>query len=366
MINIPTPQLIDIKKIKLHPTNVKEHPESQINNLMQLIKWVGFKDPIVIDKDGELKAGHARLIAAERLGMTQVPWVPLEGLTKQQMDLFVYMDNKINESPWINANVELILKDIELETLELFDVEWDGIIPQKAIEEEPVPEPPVEPKSKLGDIYQLGNHRVMCGDSLTQQDILLIKKPNMIYTDPPYGLGGYAGRSGKFAPIIGDDDAAKFYKIIPKAKEQYIWGNWQDLQFMDTIPRDVIIWRKNNIGMGKGYRGQYEICMYYGAFAGSDTDVWEEAKLATSSYRHPTEKPPALCVRAIRNSSKEGDIVADLFLGSGSTLIACEQTNRICYGMEIDPGYVDVIVTRWENYTGKKAELLHAKSTINV
>lgn len=362
MVNIPTPKLIEISKVKTHPNNVKKHPETQIKNLMQLMKWVGFKDPIVLDENLEVKAGHGRLIAAQRLGMDKIPYVELEGLTKKQMDLFIYMDNQINESPWIKENVQLLLEEIPIKDLEMFDVDWGEKFKSNYPQETtPVPKLPNKPKSKLGDIYQLENHRIMCGDSLTQQDILLDKKtPNVVYTDPPYGIGGYAGRSGKFKPIEGDadDDISKFYKIIPKAKEQYIWGNWNDLQFMEILPRDVIIWRKNNIGMGRGYRGQYEICMYYGSFAGSDTDVWEEAKLATLAYRHPTEKPPALCVRALRNSSKEGDIVLDLFLGSGSTLIACEQTNRICYGMEIDPAYIDVIIQRWENFTGKKAKLL--------
>jgi len=226
-----------------------------------------------------------------------------------------------------------------------------------------IPEPPGSPKSKLGDIYQLGNHRVMCGDATNKESIssLLVDcKPELLYTDPPYGLGGYAGRSGKFNKMKGDDDDPKqYYLSLPKTiPERYIWGSWSNLKDFDESPRDVIIWKKNNFGMGRGYRNQYELCMYFGTFAESDSDVWEVKKDIVSEYKHPTQKPVELATKAIINSSKAGDSVLDLYMGSGSTLIACESTNRICYGMELDPGYVDVIIQRWENYTGKKAILL--------
>ena len=356
--------LIEISKLKLYPNNIKSHPESQINNLKKLMQMVGFKDPIVLDKYGEVKAGHGRLLAAEELGMKQVPYIPLEGLTKKQMDMFMYMDNHVNESPWIDDNVQLLLQDMPDTILENFEVTWNDIIETEPTEEtEPIPEPPVKPKSKLGDIYQLGNHRIMCGDSTSQESIsrLLVDcKPQAVITDPPYGLGGYAGRSGKFEKMKGDDeDVTKFYAVIDRTiPEIYMWCNWSYLQKSKEIPRDIIVWKKNNFGMGRGYRGQYEICLYFGKFSGSDSDVWEIAKDNVSGYKHPTQKPVALGVRAIKNSTKRGEIILDYYLGSGSTLIACEQTSRVCYGMEIDPAYIDVIVQRWENYTGKKAKLL--------
>lgn len=362
MVKIPAQKLIEVTKVKVHPNNIKEHPEKQIKNLMQLIKWVGFKDPIVLDNRGELKAGHGRLIAAKRLGMTEVPWVPLEGLTKKQMDLYMYMDNQINESPWIKENVQLLLQEIPMKDLETFDIDWQSIKEPQVVEEEyPTPELPTTPKAKLGQIYQLGNHVIMCGDSLTQLDLLLQgKKPKMLFTDPPYGLGGYAGRSGNFTPVQGDtEDASKFYNALPKdIPERYIWGNWGNIKSIDETPRDVIVWKKNNFGMGKGYRGQYEICLYFGNFAGSDSDLWEVKKDFVTEYKHPTQKPTELGRRAMMNSTRENDIVLDCYLGSGSTVIACEQTNRICYGMEIDPAYIDVIIQRWENFTGREAKLL--------
>ncbi len=358
--------LVEISKLKLHPNNIKSHPEEQINNITKLMKIVGFKDPIVIDKKLQVKAGHGRLLAAQQLGMIKVPYIPLEGLTKKQMDLFMYMDNYVNESPWIEDNVQLLLEDMPAIILDDFEVKWDDIINTEPIEEEEIPEIPKEPKSKIGDVYLLGNHRVMCGDSTNQESIrklLANCKPRAIITDPPYGLGGYAGRSGKFEKMKGDnEDVTKFYAVIDKAiPEIYVWCSWSYLQKSKEIPRDIIVWKKNNFGLGRGYRGQYEICMYFGKFSGSDSDVWEISKDNVSDYKHPTQKPVALGVRAIKNSTKRGEIILDYYLGSGSTLIACEQTNRICYGMELDPAYVDVIITRWENFTGKKAKLIPNK-----
>ncbi len=124
MVKIPASRLIDISEVHVHPTNVKEHPDQQINNLMQLIQWVGFKDPIVLDSENTVRAGHGRLIAAKKLGMEQIPYVLLEGLTKEQMDLFIFMDNQINESPWIQENVDLILENIPKKDLEIFDINW--------------------------------------------------------------------------------------------------------------------------------------------------------------------------------------------------------------------------------------------------
>jgi len=184
--------MIELSECKIHPTNVKEHPEKQIKNLMQLIEWVGFKDPIVLDKTNTVRAGHGRLIAAERLGMKEIPYVLLEGLTKSQMDLFIYMDNQINESPWIKENVQLILKDIPKKDLEMFELNWDGVrAPDIQEETEPIPDPPAEPKSKFGDIYQLGEHRVMCGDSTNAEQMKqLCNIPVTIsFTSPPYNLG---------------------------------------------------------------------------------------------------------------------------------------------------------------------------------
>lgn len=378
--------LIEISKLKLHPNNVKKHPEDQIKNLMELMKIVGFKDPVVIDKKHEVKAGHGRLEAAERLGMTKVPYVPLEGLTKKQMDLFMYMDNKVNESPWIEDNVQLLLDEVPLSDLDTFDVNWDNTIEINPKDEtEEIPEPPVTPKTKLGDIYQLGNHRVMCGRSNNQENKnKLFEKvtPDIILTDPPYSSGGWQ-EAGKKTGSVGTDAVHKkidsdnlstrgHHQLLISALGEinaqtiYIFTDWRmwihtfDIAESLSFPvRSMIVWDKITPGMGFPYRAQHELILYGNKMPGkmNKHNIGNIIQIKrTGNIHHTTEKPLDLLTKLIQNS--EGKTVYDPFIGSGSTLIAAEQTGRTCYGMEIDPAYVDVIVQRWENFTGKKAKKL--------
>ena len=172
-------------------------------------------------------------------------------------------------------------------------------------------------------------------------------KADMVFTDPPYGLGGYGGR--KNMELKNDDGSDSlitlFYNlpIYEKIDEVYIWGNHINLfKHLQKEPKDTIVWKKNNFGLGRGYRGQYELCFYYGKFKGSDSDVWEVNK--DTNYKHPTQKPIDLCVRAIKNSKP--NLLLDLFLGSGSTMVAAHQLKRKCYGMELDNKYCQVIIDR--------------------
>ncbi len=367
MVSIPKPVMVPIEKLTFHPTNVKKHDSKQLHDLGVLYDMIGFTDPIIADKDNLVWAGNGSLEEAKAKGMTEVPVVYMpEQWSEEQKKVFMLMDNKINESPYIAENIQIILQDVDPILFENFEMNLDNFEINSAEETEETPEPSAEPKAKLGEIYQLGKHKIMCGDATKDLDKLLDKEIDLLFTDPPYGLGGYAGRSGKFESVIGDDlDPVQFYNTLPKnIPERYIWGNWFNIKTINEIPRDVIIWKKNNFGMGKGYRGQYEICMYFGSFSGSDTDVWEVKKDFVTEYKHPTQKPVELPRRAILNSTKINNTVLDCYLGSGSTLIACEQTNRVCYGMEIDPGYIDVIIERWENFTGLKAKLI-SKITTN-
>lgn len=376
--------MISIDKVKVHPNNVKAHPESQIKNLIQLIKWVGFKDPLVLDKDHTIRAGHGRLIAARRLNMDKVPFIYLEGLTKKQMDLFVYMDNQINYSPWIKENVQILLEDVPTVDLETFDVEWKDIIPEKYQEEtEPIPEPPEVPKAKVGEIYQLGNHRIMCGDSTDSNLIkkLMDKKAKIIYTDPPYGMKldtdfssmVAIGTGNKYKPVENDDrdyNPEHIFRDFGYCREIFLWGaDYFSERIPDRNNGSWIVWDKTDEGRGpnsdydKMFGSNFELCwskvrhkralarvLWKGIFGLQKED--------TRKRLHPTHKPTELARWFFEKFSKENDIVADLFLGSGSTVIACEQTKRICYGMELDPAYIDVIIKRWENFTGEQAELL--------
>lgn len=266
-----------------------------------------------------------------------------------------------------------------------FDMSFDK-------DEGDIPELPVKPKSKLGDIYQLGNHRVMCGNSeLDIPKLLNNKKINLIFTDPPYGV---KYEQGKFTGI---KVKKKFKAIINDDKQGQILQEWIKLIFTNIIKfcnntpiyvcspsmiesmmilqglmksgfhmQSQLIWEKNQFILGRAdYHWRHEIIWYgyssnphYWCGDRTQDTIWQIKKDTHSTYQHPTQKPVELSQRAIQNSSKKNDIILDPFLGSGSTLIACERTNRICYGMEIDPAYIDVIIQRWENFTDKKAKLI--------
>jgi len=362
---------VKLSEIKFDETNPNELSQDQMESLKLTMEKFGYLAPVILNKDLQVIDGEHRVRIYQEIGKETIPAYILDIDTVDKKILRQLMNKlrgehdkhrdglefkSIFDAGKLEEFAKLLATDVE-EFEKVIAKQFDIVFEKE--EEDDVPDLPLKPKAKLGDIYQLGDHRVMCGDSLKDLDILLLgKKPHMLFTDPPYGLGGYAGRSGKFEGVKGDnEDVTKFYESLPKdIPERYIWGNWGNIKSIEEIPRDVIIWRKNNFGMGRGYRGQYEICLYFGSFKGSDSDVWDVKKDNVEEYKHPTQKPIELCVRALKNSTKDLDLVLDCYMGSGSTLIACEATNRVCYGMELDPGYIDVIVQRWENYTGKKAK----------
>ena len=388
MVKIPVVGMIDVAKLKTHPNNVKEHPEKQIKNLMQLMKWVGFKDPIVIDKDDNLKAGHGRIIAAERLGMKEVPFVRLEGLTKKQMDLFIYMDNQINESPWIKDNVELLLQDIPMKDLEMFDLQWDGIRKVDYKEEkDPIPPTPTKAKAKLGEIYELGNHRVMCGD-YKDHDKLLTQEVDLTITDPPYNIGL---DSHTYDNKMNSEEYLKFLtnlftkiKTITKPKSHVIFTiGHNHISDIFTVCEEVGL-HFRHLGVWHNpsrYAGSHPGMWPFSWEAVFDftnggfrklnnkngvgySDVWIETSAKDTD--HPAEKPQKLWIDLIQLTTKRNELVFDPLLGSGSTLIACEQTNRICYGMEIDPAYIDVIITRFINFKGSDDDVYLIKDNTKV
>jgi len=387
MVKIPSPQMIEVSQLKSHPTNVKDHPESQINNLVKMIEMVGFNYPIMIDDTNTIRGGHGRLLAAKQLGMTEVPCIRLEGMTTEQLDLFIYMDNKINESPWNKENLKLVLKDIPTIELETYDLEWDKIIEPDIIEESnETPEPPLEPKSKLGDIYQLGNHRIMCGDSNKDiQKLLENKKADLLLTDPPYNVGGemdyefykntHSPAMKKLSQVKWDIDfepkfAEKLNDYMNEDSFVYIFtshilfGEMVELVKKWSKYDGFLVWCKTNPmpSLTMRYWTWATELIVFGThgkhifnFTKGEHDLNYILESKNNDTVHPTEKPLKLLQNLITHSSNKGQLVLDLFLGSGSTLIACEQTDRICYGMELEPAYVDVVVQRWENFTGKKA-----------
>jgi len=363
-------QNIKLSQIKPYPSNAKKHDKKQITQVANSIKRFGWAQPLVIDKDNNLIIGHARLEAAKQLGLTDVPVLMMENLTEKEVVALRLADNKLNESAWDMKLVIPELKMLDLETLELTGFDKDLLIePDEA--DDVIPEN-VPSRSKLGDLYELGSHRVLCGDSTQPEAVSRLmdgKKADMVFTDPPYGVNYQSNmrtKTEKFDVI--DNDNVILTDWIPMIERfskgfVFIWTTWKVIDKWNEATKplypltNLIVWYKQGGGIGdlKGtFSTDYEMAMVFGRGAhitgkriGS---VWTIKKDFAGSYKHPTQKPVELGVEAITKTTNDGDGVMDLFLGSGSTLIACEKTGRICYGMELDPKYVDVIVQRYVDY----------------
>lgn len=389
-------EYVDINSIKPYKNNAKLHPAEQIEQIMKSIEQFGMDDPIGVWKD-EIVEGHGRLIACKELGMTEVPIIRLDHLTNEERKAYTLAHNKLT----MNSDFDIDILNDELmnsfDTIDMsdfgFDLDFDVEEEQEIIEDE-VPEVPEESKAKLGDIYQLGNHRLMCGDSTNEEDVEKLMngvKADMVFTDPPYGVSASGGRSQTkdklgMKAIANDElrnnDLTKFLSDFIKVMKYkdgasiYICYPWAtQKEFTEAILnnnlkiKNCIIWDKKVFGLNgfKGYRPQYEMIYFcckedfewYGDKAQSN--IWQISREIKREEQgnHPTPKPIELICKALNNSSKQEDVILDVFGGSGSTLIACEQLNRKCYMMELDPHYVDVIIQRWENFTGEKAVLLN-------
>lgn len=368
--------MLAVGSIAPYGKNPRKNDEA-VKYVAESIKQFGFKVPIVIDKDNIIVAGHTRWKAAKKLGLKEVPCIVADDLTDEQIKAFRLADNKVAEkTEW-----DFDLLAIEMDELLDFDMTVFGF--EEMLEDEPEVveddfdgELPGEPNAKLGDIYQLGNHRLMCGDSTNFTDVEKLmggERMDMVFTDPPYNVA-FNSRSGKFDVIKNDNlSEGEFEDFIDEtvnviqavnAPIHYIWCNWDFYGILQgkLDYKSCIVWAKNVFGMGKGYRHQHEFCLFNGKIDDSiknETDLWQIKK--DHNYVHPTQKPVELSYRAIGNHSGV-QTVLDLFGGSGSTLIGCEQRKVKCYMMELDPKYIDVIIARWEQFTGQKAVLLNDES----
>jgi DNA modification methylase len=371
-------EYIEIDRLTPYANNARTHSDEQIKKIQASLREFGFVNPVLVDKDNGIIAGHGRVEAARREGLTEVPCVRIEHLTEAQKKAYILADNRLA----LDAGWDMDILKVELEELkELdFDIDLTGFSDEElsdifgegeleAVEDDYNVELPETPKTQLGDIYQLGRHRLMCGDSTdkaTVEKLMDGNKADMVFTDPPYNVA-FNGRSGKFDVIENDDmPEADFDRFIASVCEvikhlapthYYIWCNWKFYSTLQTKMefKSCIVWAKNVFGLGKGYRHQHEFCLFNGEVdetIKNESDLWEVAK--DTNYVHPTQKPVELCGRALKNHSGVKNVV-DLFGGSGSSLIACEQLNRTCYMMELDPKYCDVIIDRWETFTGQKA-----------
>ena len=376
-----------IKEIQPYKGNPRDNNDA-VEFVANSIKEFGFQVPIVIDKNNIIVAGHTRYKASKKLKLKEVPCIIADNLTDEQIKAYRLADNKTGEiSTWNIDLLNLELNDIgidfnmtdfgfldlAIEELSAVDDDYDVVLPDV-------------PKSKLGDIYKLGKHRLMCGDSTHIGDVEKLMhdtKAKLFITDPPYNVD-YTGKTKDALTIendkMPDDNFREFLRaafscaneVMECGAVYYIWhadsegynfrGACKDVGFK---VRQCLIWLKNSIVMGRqDYHWQHEPCLY--GWKDGSAHLWtSNRKQATilkfdkpqKNAEHPTMKPVELFAYQISNNTNVDDIVLDLFGGSGTSLIASEQLNRICYMMELDPKYIDVIIDRWEKLTGLKAEL---------
>lgn len=382
---------MQIKQVKIenlipYAKNARTHSDAQVAQIAASIKEFGWTNPILVDGEKGIIAGHGRLAAARKLGMSEIPVIELAHLTDTQKKALILADNKLAlNAGWDNEMLAIELQELELEgfDLDLTGFDPDEISALKPVEgtegltdDDAVPETPEEPKTKLGDIYKLGNHRLMCGDSSSQNDIdklLNGDRPDMIFTDPPYNID-YQGVSDKRDKIKNDkmEDSAFVDFLIQTlygCETMYVCCSWhyshlfrEAMENIGRKPKAMIVWNKVNPAQHLDkYFKQHEIIFYYGDYGGQKTlrgDIWTIKRQKNTV--HPTMKPVELIEMSLEdNPSKK--IVFDMFGGSGSTMIACEKQGKHARLMELEPKYCDVIVKRWEDFTGKKAELINGE-----
>lgn len=383
-------QEIKIEQIKPYKNNAKKHSETQIANVAESIKQFGWAQPIVLDSNKEIIIGHCRYLAAQRLGMLEVPCLIVD-LSAEKVKKLRNLDNKLNESEW---DFDLLKDDILGLDFDGFDIDWgieEGHITDIVEDDAPEVDEQNEPITQLGDIWQLGEHRLMCGDSTDEGSVAILmdgKKADLFLTDPPYNVA-YEGKTKDTLTIQNDKmESSQFKEFLANAFRNaksvllegggyYIWfASREHCNFENALNeaglqvRQELIWKKNTMVLGRqDYQWKHEPCLY-GWNDGASHNWYSDRKQTTilefdkpsRNEDHPTMKPVELFAYQIQNSTKKGDVVLDLFGGSGTTIIACEQTGRIGYCMELDPKYCDVIIKRYENLTGNKAVKINIKS----
>lgn len=353
--------------------NSRKHSDSQVAQIAASIKEFGWTNPVLVDGSNGLIAGHGRLMAARKLGMKEIPVIELAHLSENQKKALIIADNKLAlNSDWDTELLTLELQDLlgeeyDLDLLGFDKDELDALLnviegTDGLTDEDAVPEVPDEPKTKLGDIYILGNHRLMCGNSTMLHDVeklMVGVYPDLIHTDPPYGMNAVSKSSvlkkNYKIDIMGDDtpDVAKdafnlIYGLYPDAKQ--IW--WGANYYCSVLPDSEcwLVWDKNN---GQSDQTDCEL-----AWANFRSVVRQFTQASEKTNRvHPTQKPVSLMEWIIKRFNLSSKTIADYFGGSGSTLIAAEKNGLQAFIMEFDPRFCDVIVKRWEGFTGKQAIL---------
>lgn len=399
--------------------NTRTHSDEQIDQIVASITEFGWTNPILIDGNNGIIAGHGRVLAARKMGITEVPAIDLSHLNDEQKRAYIIADNQLAlnagwDKDMLAAEIaSLQAAGFNLDLLGFSTSDLDSLIAEiepglGLTDPDDVPDVPDASISKLGDVWLLGRHRLMCGDALDKSAVEKLMQDccaDMMFTDPPYlmdftgAIGGDGSTKSKHGKIINDKmskaDGEKFLQAIASMIKSQCCGAWYVCFYrlgidgmMNALTvsglkwRNLIIWKKNQLNLSNsdykalyepivyGWQGDYEPILYgwnsdhdFNGKKG-EVDVWEfgipsdwEIAKSRKCDLHPTMKPVSLVERAIRNSSKKGALVLDLFGGSGTTLIACETTGRTARLMELEPKYCDVIITRWQEFTGKKAVL---------
>jgi DNA modification methylase len=395
------------------PRNARTHPKRQIDQIRTSIEAFGFTNPILADPEGHIIAGHGRLQAVRLMGLAELPVITLSGLSETQKRTLRIADNKIA----LNASWDLEILQLELGELGSIDVDIDITLtgfstgeidviltPGVDPDDEVIPQVPATPRTKLGDIWILGDHRVGCGDGRDAEFLQRVigqgARVDAAFLDPPYNvrIGGHAvsaGRHREFAMASGEMSEAEFRSFLTDTlgsaarvsrdgAVHFVCMDWRHMDDVSAVGRAVYserlnlcIWNKSNAGMGSLYRSKHELVFVYrvgtaphlnmvelGKHGRNRTNVWDYASV--NSLRgnrredlalHPTVKPTGLVADAIMDVTRRGDLVLDLFLGSGTTLLATDRTERRFRGLDIDPAYVDVAIERWSARTGLEPRL---------
>ena len=374
--------IVDKKINELTPfvKNSRKHTELQIDQVVKSIKEFGFTNPILIDENNTIIAGHCRILALKKLDAMTAPCIVLSGLSNNQKKAYIIADNKLAlNASWdfeilLNQIQELKENDYDFELTGFTTDEIDTLTPQilsvGLTDDDAIPESIENPIVNYGDIWILGQHRLMCGNSTMidhVEKLMSGEKADMVFTDPPYGID-YQDVKHKHNKIENDSNLDGIQSLISILLLQdcpmFICCNWKCYSVFERAmveagkpPKACIVWDKESRVQNLDKFGkQHEFILYHGEFGGEktvDVDVWQCKRQVLSE--HPTAKPVELIERAIQHFKKAN--VLDLFGGSGSTLIACEKTNKKCYMMEISPKYCDIIIKRWEQFTGKEAIL---------
>lgn len=384
-------RLVPIEKLSPYAGNARTHSDAQVTQIADSIRQFGWTNPILIRPDGVIIAGHARLLAARLLALHEVPVIELSGLSEAQCRALVIADNQLAlNAGWDEAMLRIELMALKEQdfSLSLLGFEDDELLRLLAadhsaslIDPDQVPATPEIPVSQMGDLWILGDHRLLCGDATHRQDIDTVlngRRADMVFTDPPYNVA-YEGKTSEKLRITNDALGDTFPEFLHECCKHlvavcqgaiYICMSSSELHTLHHAFTSsgghwstFVIWAKDNFTLGRSdYQRQYEPILYgwpegvkhHWCGARNQGDLWMIPR-PMANREHPTMKPVELVERAVDNSSRRGDTVLDSFAGSGTTLIACQRRNRRACLIELDPRYVDVICQRWQRYTGQPA-----------